>query len=193
MNKLKVGVQGIPGSFSEMAAKHYLKNHNLDNYELVYLINSKNVLQGIESGECDYGVFAVENSTGGIVLETIRALAKHCCEIEELFHIAIKQNLLTLPEIEAKDIHEIYSHPQALLQCKEYLAKNYAAIPQREARDTALAAQELQQGKIPSTTAVIGNSACAKLYGLKILVPEINDRKDNQTLFIAATALKDEA
>lgn len=188
---MKVAVQGIEGSFSEMAAVHYLNTQAIAHYELSYQITSENVLKSINEKQCKLGIFAIENSTGGVVYESIYALAKYNCHIENFFSIAISQNLLVNSGVDHKQITAIHSHSQALAQCQQYLRDYFSDIPLVEEEDTAFAAKKLAQGKLPKNTAVIGNQACSKLYGLTLLEKEINDLKDNQTLFIAATAIKD--
>jgi prephenate dehydratase len=187
---IKVGLQGAPGSFSEVAAKEFARLHKLDEFELVYLISSEGVLQGVTSGKVNYGVFAIENAQGGVVIESIHALAHHNCTILSLFHIEVSQNLLVKPGIRSTEIKSIHSHQQALRQCRNYLADHYWSCPLVEEDDTAEAARRLRDGTLPATTAVIGNAACAKLYGLEILTADIHDLKHNLTLFAAIEQLK---
>lgn len=187
----QIGVQGIKGSFSELAAIEFAKQQQLSDYKLQYLVSSDRVLAALENGSTEYAIFAIENSTGGVVIESILALAKYRCQVERFFSILIFQNLLVLPGTQLSDITSIHSHQQALRQCKDYLQHNFSNAPLVEAEDTALCAQMLAQGELDKTTAVIASESCANLYQLKIAVEKINDLKDNQTLFIAATQLKD--
>lgn len=188
---MKIAIQGIPGSFSEIATQVFATKHHLTKYEPYYLINSENVLAALENDDCDYGIFALENSTGGVVIETIYALAKHRCTIQEFFHISVVQCLMTRRGLNANQITAVYSHHQALRQCKNYLATHYPQQKIIETADTALAAKQLQLGELPETAAVIGNKLCAELYDLQLLETAINDLKDNQTQFIAATPFKE--
>ena len=77
MSKIKIGIQGGRGSFSEEAAKIFSNNHGINNYEIIYLISSDMVLKNVELQTADYGVFAMENAQGGVVIESIEALAKY--------------------------------------------------------------------------------------------------------------------
>ena len=89
---MKIGIQGGKGSFSEEAAKTFAKNHGVKDYEIVYLISSMAVLEGIESESVKFGIFAMENAQGGVVIESVEALAEHRCKIIEMFHILVNQN-----------------------------------------------------------------------------------------------------
>ncbi len=184
---MKVGVQGLEGSFSELAAQYYLKKNQIQHYELDYLVNSHRALEAISQGQCELAIFAIENSTGGVVYETLYALSDYLCHIDEFFSIPITQNLLVKPGISKDKITAIRSHQQALSQCKGYLSQHFPGIPHIEAEDTAFAAKQLANNTLNANTGVIANQACAALYGLDILATEINDLKNNQTLFIAAS------
>ena len=116
----KIGIQGGKGSFSEQAAHEFAHNHGLEGADIIYQISSESVLAGVESGETDYGIFAMENAQGGVVIESVEALAKYCCNIIEMFHIPVDQNLLGLAGTHVGDLTEIHSHQQALRQCKDY-------------------------------------------------------------------------
>lgn len=184
MNNIKIGVQGAKGSFSEEAALVFSKNHGIDSAEIIYLISSDSVLENLEFQTIEYGVFAMENAQGGVVVESIEALAKYKCKIIEMFHIPISQNLLAKKDVHIGDIKEIHSHQQALRQCKDYLSENFWTRPLVEADDTAESARRLSDGELPQTVGVIGSKACAKLYGLSILEEDIHDLKKNITLFL---------
>jgi prephenate dehydratase len=186
---MTIGIQGGKGSFSEQAAHEFAKNHGLESAEIVYQISSEHVLEGVENGETNYGIFAMENAQGGVVIESVEALAKFRCEIIEMFHIPITQNLLGLAGTHVGDVTEIHSHQQALRQCKDYLSEHFWTRPLIEDDDTAEAARRLSEGKLPKTAGVIANKACADLYGLEILQESIHDLKHNLTLFLGVKKL----
>ncbi|MFL3050934.1 MAG: prephenate dehydratase domain-containing protein [Candidatus Neomarinimicrobiota bacterium] len=179
-----IGIQGGKGSFSEDAANIFTKNHGLEKVEIKYLISSEAVLSAVESGVTDYGIFAMENAQGGVVIESVKALAKYRCKIMEMFHISVDQNLLGLPGINIGDISEIHSHQQALRQCKDYLSEHFWTRPLIEEDDTAEAARRLSEGKLAKTAVVIANKKCAQLYNLEIVEENIHDLKNNLTLFL---------
>ena len=191
MKMIKIGIQGGKGSFSEEAAQVFSKKHGIDNVEVVYLISSKGVLAEIETENINFGVFAMENAQGGVVIESVEAMAEHRCRIVEMFHIPVSQNFLSMEGAHMGDITEIHSHQQALRQCKDYLAEHFWTRPLIESDDTAEAARRLSQGKLPKTAAVIGSKCCAELYGLNILDEDIHDLKHNLTLFLGVEKLEE--
>ena len=144
---------------------------------------------GLESDQTDYGVIAMENAQGGVVIESVEALANYRCSIIEMFHITVDQNLLGLSGMNVGDITEIHSHQQALRQCKDFLSEFFWTRPLIEEDDTAESARRLSEGKLPKTAGVIANKACAKLYGLEILQESIHDLKHNLTLFLGVKKL----
>ncbi len=190
-NKITIGIQGGKGSFSEEAAHEFAHNHGIDGASIEYLISSEAVLAAVENESVDYGIFAMENAQGGVVIESIEALATHRCDIVEMFHIPVDQNLLGLVGTHAGDLTEIHSHQQALRQCKDYLSEHFWTRPLIEEDDTAEAARRLAEGKLPPTAGVIANKACADLYGLEILQESIHDLKHNLTLFLGIKKLGD--
>jgi prephenate dehydratase len=191
MKSVKIGIQGGKGSFSEEAAQVFAVNHGIDNHEILYLISSKTVLKDVESGKVNFGILAMENAQGGVVIESVEAMAEYRCRILEMFHIPVSQNLLANEDINIGDITEIYSHQQALRQCKDYLAEHFWTRPLIEADDTAEAARRLSQGKLPNTAGVVGSKYCAELYGLNILEEDIHDLKHNLTLFLGVGKFKE--
>jgi len=186
-----IGIQGGKGSFSEEAAKTYAKKHGIDEFEISYLISTKAVLVGVESGAIRYGVFAMENAQGGVVIESVLALAEQRCRIIEMFHITVSQNLLARHGVFMGDISEIHSHQQALRQCKDYLSEHFWTRPLIEEDDTAEAARRLSEGKLPETVGVVGSKYCAELYDLNIIEKDIHDLKHNLTLFLSVEKLED--
>ncbi|TSC86957.1 MAG: prephenate dehydratase [Parcubacteria group bacterium Gr01-1014_8] len=178
---------GAKGSFSEEAARVYARKFgNLKKYSIAYLISAENVLSSLEKGAIDLAIFPIENSNGGVVLETIYAMTRHKFSIKKLFEIDIHHNLLVKKGVAAHAIKVITSHEQALKQCKMYLKRRWPKVKVREYEDTAKAAEDLSEGKLSGSTAVIASHAAAHMYKLKILEESIQDSKFNYTSFIAA-------
>lgn len=185
-----IGVSGVAGSFSEEAARTYAHEAGLKSYKIKYLVTVENVLAGLEAGEITLGIFPVENSNGGIVIEAVHAMARHRFHIKKLFEIEVRMNLLVKKGTTADKIKKITSHDQALKQCRMYLKRRWPKIKVVEYPDTAKAAEDLAKGVLPPSTAAIASRAAAKLYKLDILEDSIQDLKFNYTSFIAAVALK---
>ncbi len=184
---IKIGIQGEIGSFSEQAANTFSQRKSVSEYNIKYLVNSKNVLEAVNNSRVDFGIVAIENSQGGVVIESIQAMAAYRYDIVDLFQIRVEQNLLTLPNITASDITEIHSHRQALRQCREYLAENFWGCPLIEEEDTAKAARKLKEGFFPKTAAIIASQSCSNLYKLELFEGKIHDLKNNLTMFMAIT------
>ena len=180
-----IGIQGIEGSFSEEAAKSYCQKFGITDFKLEYLVSSMNVLDSLTKKTIDIGIFAMENAQGGVVIESVEALAKNQCKIIDMFYVEISQNLLAKDNIALGDIEEIHSHEQALKQCKDYLAEKFWSKKLVEQEDTAKAAQDLAEGKLPNHVGVIASRNSAQKYGLNILENDIHDLKKNLTLFLA--------
>ena len=72
-----IGIQGGKGSFCDEAAREFADNHGLEDVQMQYLISSNKVLAEVENGSADYGIFAMENAQGGVVIESVEALAAH--------------------------------------------------------------------------------------------------------------------
>ncbi|MEE9165961.1 MAG: prephenate dehydratase domain-containing protein [Candidatus Neomarinimicrobiota bacterium] len=185
-----IGIQGGKGSFCDGAATIFANNHGIEDVRMKYLVSSEAVLGAVENENVDFGIFAMENAQGGVVIESVEALAHHRCEIVEMFYIPISQNLLGKRGVFIGDITEIHSHQQALLQCRDYVAEHFWTRPLIEEDDTAEAARRLKEGKLPETAAVVAPKACADLYGLVLLQENIHDLKNNLTLFVGVKNFK---
>lgn len=184
--KIVLGVSGNVGSFSEEAAREYARKNKIEDYEIKYLISVENVLTAVNSDEVDLGIFPIENSNGGIVIEAVFAMAKHTFSIENIFEIDVRHCLLVVPGTKPADIKTVSSHQQALKQCRMYLKRQWGDRDLIEYADTAQAAKDLGEGKLPANTAVIAPIRCAELYGLEVMEEGIQDLKFNFTAFIAA-------
>lgn len=120
------------------------------------------------------------------MIETVYAMARHQFTVQKMFEIDVHQNLLVLPGVNAEQITHITSHDQALKQCRMYLKRRWPGVEIAEYADTAKAAEDLANGTLPSTTAVIASKAAAEIYGLDMLEESIQDLKFNYTSFVVA-------
>ncbi len=183
---VKIGVMGGVGSFSEQAALYFAKNQNLENSEIYYPISAENVLKSLKQGNIDLGIFPIENSTAGIVMESIQAASQYTFEIVEIFQIDIVHCLHVLPGVKKEDIQKVMSHPQALKQCKGYLKSTFPNAELIEATDTAEGARILEQSPEETHLAVIAPKHAGEIYHLELLEEGIQDLNVNYTRFIAA-------
>ncbi|HVP80147.1 MAG TPA: prephenate dehydratase [Thermodesulfobacteriota bacterium] len=140
----------------------------------------RDVFEAVEREKTDYGVVPVENSTEGPVGLTldrfIPSEAKICAEIMT----KISHALLSLRG-NAGEVQRIYSHPQALSQCREWLRENFPDVRLEEVGSTANAAQ-MAAGD--PQAAAIASSLAAPLYGLKVIASQIEDQLNNSTRFL---------
>jgi prephenate dehydratase len=183
---MKIGVMGAKGSFSEQAGELYLKKTGDSDGEILPLISAENVLTALNKGEIERGVFPIENSNGGIVIEAVYAMAKHNFEIEQMFEMDVHHMLIVKPGVTASHINSVASHDQALKQCRMYLKRVWGEAEITPYADTAKAAEDLAAGILPDTTAVIAPRRAAEMYGLQILEESIQDLKFNYTVFVVA-------
>jgi prephenate dehydratase len=184
MTKKIIGVSGAIGSFSEKAALEYIKKQQIEEFEIKYLISVENVLKSLDEKEIELGVFPIENSNGGIVIEAVYAMSRHIFQIREIFEIPVLHCLLTIPGISKENVKTIASHDQAIKQCRMYIKRNWKEINIQEYEDTAKAAKDLSEGILPKETAIIAPETCAELYRLDVMEKGIQDLKFNFTSFL---------
>ena len=183
---MRIGLASVAGSFSEIAALNYAKEVGEATPELKYLTHPANVLDALDAGEIDTGIFAIENSTGGVVTEYLPAIAEHRFKIDKIFEIPVDHMLLAKVGKHAADITKIVSQRQALRQCRMYLQRQWSNVEVEEYVDTATAAKDVAEGRLSDTVAVVASARAGDLYGLVRLDEKIQDLKFNYTVFIAA-------
>jgi len=177
---------GARGSFSEKAGEVFCIEQQLTAATIVPLVSAEAVLAALEAGEISYGIFPIENSNGGIVIEAVHAMAKHQFGVERMFEIDVHHMLLVQPGTTSSHITTISSHDQAIKQCRMYIKRKWPDADITPYADTAKAAEDLHSGVLPDTTAVIAPRRCAEMYGLEILEESIQDLKFNYTTFVVA-------
>jgi len=186
-NKTIFGIQGGKGSFNEEACNDYLKRHSLAKYKIKYLYTSEKVLKAVHEGDVDFGLFAVHNAAGGVVHESMRAMARYKFEIVEEFSILIRHCLMKRKDIDQSKMREIMAHSQVFLQCSKNLENKYPHLVQKVGEgdliDTAVAAQALANGKISKETYILGPRILSELYNLDIIDTDLQDIPNNLTSF----------
>lgn len=187
--EIQLGVMGAKGSFSEKAALEYATKNGITSPQIQYLITAEGVLSALSKGKIDKGVFPIENSNGGLVIEAMDAVARYSFAIETMFEIDVHLHLLVKPGVTTSHITTICSQDQALKQCRMYLKRVWPHIEIEMYDDTATAASHLANGTLPDTTAVVAPPMSAELYGLEVLEASIQDLKFNYTTFVVATPL----
>ena len=175
---IKVGYQGVKGSFSEEALIEFFnENQNAVSYE-----KFEDVFIGLQKNEIDYGILPFENSCTGAITAVYDLLSKYGFYIVGEECIKIKQNLVGIKGAKLEDIKEVYSHPQGFEQSKAFL-KNNENLKLIYFYNTAISAKHISELKDKSKAAIASKRA-AKIYGLDIIEEEINDDESNNTKFI---------
>lgn len=185
---LTIGIQGGVGSFNEEAVMDYIKRNKIVNYKIEYLYTTENVLRSLHAGDIDCGQFAIHNAIGGIVDESIQAIAKYKFSILEEFAIIISHTLMMRKDINLSEITTIMGHPQVFAQCKTTLSKKYTNLKKESGKgeliDSALITKQLAERKIPKNIATMGSKILAKIYDLQIVEDNLQDLKENYTSFL---------
>ncbi len=173
----KVACQGLPGAYSETAAKEILPGAEITFHE-----SFENVFRAIRSGDCDYGILPVENSTYGSVSDVYDLLRKYRFNIVRSVKINIKYALLVSPETDPKMITDVFSHPQAIAQCSHFL-RDHPEIRFHALRNTEEAAKCVaEHSELPY--AAIASVRCGQLYGLRPLREKVMNAESNYTRFV---------
>lgn len=171
-----VSCSGIEGSNAEDACRILLPGN-----ELVYASSFRAVFESVKSGQCVYGVLPIENSSYGSVRAVYDLMIKYRFYIVRSLKFPVHHCLLAKKGTRLEDIRRVYSHPQALGQCSEFLDNlNVEAIP---FSNTATAAKMISESA-NSDKAAIASIRCAELYNLECLSNNIQDSKNNFTKFI---------
>ena len=185
---LIVGIQGGAGSFNEEAARYYLSRTPEIPFQLRYLHTTENVLRALNEGEVDRGQFAIHNSIGGVVGESMQAMAQHKFTILEEFAIKISHALMIYPGSDFNLVDTIMTHPQVLKQCKNNLAQKYGRLKQTSGEgdlvDHAKVAELLGRGLLPANIGTMGSKVLAEIHGLKIIEENLQDLNENFTSFL---------
>ena len=173
---LKIAYLGPEGTFTQQAVYRHF-GHSVHSSSMPTI---DEVFSQVQSGDTDFGVVPVENSTQGIVSHTLDMFLfsdlKICGEIE----LRVRQNLLTLGK-SLKQIERVYSHEQSLSQCKNWLSTHLPGVELIAVSSNSEAARRVRG--TPEAAAIGGRSA-AEVYGLPVLFADIEDHPDNTTRFL---------
>lgn len=175
----RVAIQGGYGAFHEIAALQYFGKENV---EIVPSNTFKDLFKSLKMRKADNGIMAIENSVAGSIIPNYALLRESNMKIIGEVYLRIIQNLVVLPDVKIEDVHEVYSHPMAILQCQKFFDK-HPHIKLIESIDTALSAKAIAEQKLKNAGAISSKQAAEK-YGLKVLNPSIEDNKANYTRFL---------
>jgi prephenate dehydratase len=182
---MKVAIQGISGSFHEIAARKYFSDEKL---EIVECHSFNDLFDSLEFGGSDVGVVAIENTVAGSIIPNYALLKSSGLKVMGEVYLRIEQHLLALKDEKLDNIKEILSHPMAIEQCQEFLnplrRNNIKLI---DSEDTALSAKRIAMGQKYGVAAIASDLA-AEIYGLKILARSIETNKRNFTRFLVISS-----
>lgn len=176
--------QGVPGAYSHQAMINYfgkeVKNYNV--------ITFRQAMEEIRDGKADYAVLPIENTTAGIVNDVYDLLVEFDNYIVDQTDVIVRHALLGTQDASIDDIEVVYSHPQGLMQCNEFLEKhkNWQQISQS---NTAASAKKVVEEN-NKNHAAIASTVAAEIYGLKVLEENINYNSENTTRFIIVSKNK---
>jgi chorismate mutase/prephenate dehydratase len=173
---LKVAFLGPEGTYTQAAVyKHF--GHSV---RALALGTGDEVFHEVEAGNADFGVVAVENSSEGTVTHTLDRMVSSPLHICGEVELRIRHCLMGRMESLAL-IARVCAHAQALAQCRLWLDEN---LPDAERVPVSSNAEGARRARDESGTAAIAGETAAEVYGLRLLVNEIEDRADNTTRFL---------
>ncbi len=172
-----VAFQGAHYAFSEIAARKFFG----DNVDCRPCKDFETVFESVHDNTVDYGIVPVENSLTGSVHRNIDLLLEHELYIVGETSLRIVQHLIAHPGVPLEDIRVIYSHPQALEQCRKFLT-SLSKVESIASYDTAGSVKMIRDKKLVNAAA-IGSKWAATDYGMAVLREEIEDIPENYTRF----------
>lgn len=180
-SKVRVVFQGVEGAYSQAAMKQYFQ----DDITYFHVEQWRDAMEAIAEGSADFAVLPIENSTAGSVSDMYDLLVEFENYIVGEQIIRCEHKLLGLPGAQLSDIRRVYSHQQALSQCKPYLEehRDWKKIP---LENTAVAAKRVAEEKDVSQAA-IASAFASDYFGLQVLADKIYVNEANSTRFIIVT------
>ena len=174
----RIAYLGPPGTFTEEAALLHDKTA-----QLIPFPSIPGVAVAVASGMAEEGVVAIENSIEGSVTDTLDLLIHESgVLIKKELVLPIEHHLLVKPGTEASEVKVLYSHPQALAQCRHFIERCFPRVEVVAALSTAAAVEEMMA--LPHPATAIGTSRAAELYGAETLAKGIQDQAANVTRFV---------
>ncbi len=177
MGKLRIGFQGEHGAYSEEAI---YKQFGRD-VKTVPTVSIHEVFNLTEAGAVDLGVVPVENSVEGSINETYDMLLSSNLKVIGEVVLRVVHCLIALRTAKLSGIKVVYSHPQALAQCRNFVTS--MGIEPMVTYDTAGSAKMIKEKRLEGAAAIAGERA-AQIYGLKVLKKGIEDYSTNSTRFL---------
>lgn len=174
---MKIAIQGELGSFSHEAVRTFLPGASVLPCPV-----SNDVFDALERGRVQFALLPIENSLAGSVAEHYDLLLSHGPFIQREFRLRIRHNLIVAPGVGLGEVKQVFSHPVALGQCREFFRRNrgISAVP---FYDTAGSVKHIVAKNLRDAAAIASREA-AEVYGGKILQRGLEDDKRNFTRFV---------
>lgn len=181
----QIAISGTKGAFADITA-----NKVFPEAENVSFSDFLSAYKSVEKGESDLAFLPLENSFGGDVGAVLDLSFFGTLYINGIYESSIVQNLVGLESAKLSDIKTVFSHPQALLQCSEFIREN--GFNTEESLNTTAAAKTVLD-KNDKTVAAICSAEAANTFGLKIIKSHINESNQNTTRFAVFSRTMKEA
>lgn len=181
---VEVAYQGTDGAFSHQAAHHHFE----ERYAKVHCFGYdtfRRAAQAVKDQKVDYAILPIENTTAGSINETYDILGDSTLHIVGEEAIRVIHCLLALEQVPLDRIRRIISHPQAIAQCSNYLARLHDCKVESYI-DTAMAAKKVLEDGDLSQAAIAGSYA-ADIYDLEILERDLANQSENFTRFVVVS------
>lgn len=175
----RIAIQGRLGSFHDLAAHQYFEGEQI---QLICCATFEDVFAEMKKDPTTVAMIAIENTIAGSLLHNYELLTSSGMTVVGEHKLHIKHCICCLPEDDWSTIHEVDSHPVALMQCRGFLA-GHSELKAVECEDTAGSAENIQNQGLKGRAAICHSSA-AKMYGMKVLEDSIEDNKHNFTRFL---------
>lgn len=175
----KIAIQGIKGSFHDIASHQYFEGEDI---ELLECDTFEQVFEHLKNDDEVIALVAIENTIAGSLLHNYELLREGTATIVGEHKLHIQHSLMCLPDEDWDDLKEVNSHPVALMQCREFL-KKHPSMKVVEVDDTAGAAANISAKKLSGHAAICHKDA-AKIYNMKVLEVGIETNKHNYTRFL---------
>ena len=183
MNKI-IAIQGAEGSNHHKVARDFYG----ENIQLKECMSFDALVARLLDGSATVGVMAIENTIAGSIIPNYALIDSNNLHIVGEEYLHIHHHLMALPGQTIKSIKEVWSHPMALLQCKEFF-KKYPHIKLVEDVDTAEVAKRIATENLKGIAAIAPKIA-AEIFGLQVLEDNIQTIKDNSTRFVIVQTQK---
>ena len=178
--KKKVAIQGIAGSYHDIAARNY---HDGEEIEIIPCNTFRDVITTIKKDPSVLGMMAIENTIAGSLLQNHELIRESGLSVTGEYKLRISHSLVALPGTSIHEVTEVNSHPIALMQCTDFLdTLPNAKVVEKE--DTAMSARWLSDHQLKGHAAICGKLA-AQIYKMEVLAEGIETNKRNFTRFLA--------